>query len=231
MAGVILPTNRNFRNLTGQQFGRLTVLEYAGRRNKRTLWLCQCECGNLKTVQVSSLDRGTTLSCGCLRRSRPWRHGGVGTREYACWCDMKGRCRTPTHSCYADYGGRGIRVCAGWADSFAHFKAVMGPRPSPAHSLERIDNGRGYECGECEECRERGVSLNCRWATMAEQNRNRRGNHLITHGGVTLCLMDWAHRLGIKFVTLDGRLRTGWTVERAFTTPVKHKRGYVSLGP
>lgn len=98
--------------------------------------------------------------------------------EYQCWQDMRRRCLNPKRRDYARYGGRGIKVCDRWA-SFATFLADMGPRPSPKHSLDRIDNLGHYEPG------------NCKWATAAEQTRNRRSNLHVTIDGVTKVAADW----------------------------------------
>lgn len=147
------------------------------------------------------------------------------TPEYACWWAMRDRCNNQSHPHYQDYGGRGIRVCERWAESLAAFREDMGPRPSPRHSVDRIDNTKGYDCGKCPDCDSRGAKPNCRWATATEQMRNRRDNQMLTHEGMTLWVGDWARLLGINRVTLKGRLRAGWSVEKAFTTPVDHKKG------
>lgn len=120
---------------------------------------------------------------------------------------MRNRCRNPKYPMYHRYGGRGIVVCERWND-FANFFADMGPRPSPSHTLERINNDGNYEPG------------NVRWATTAEQNRNTGQNVLLTFGGKTQTMIDWAIELGMKYSTLQSRIWKGWTVERALTTPV-----------
>ena len=142
--------------------------------------------------------------------------GWSSTPAYKSWANMLQRCTNPNNPAFADYGGRGITCCVRW-ETFAYFYADMGDRP-PGLTLERIDNERGYEPG------------NCRWATRAEQNRNRRGRRLLTHNGETLRISEWAQRLGIAEPKLRERLDKGWPLELALTLPpskhnsVKRKR-------
>jgi hypothetical protein len=163
-----LPTDRRFVDLTGKRFGRLTVLSYQGRpKPSFHVWQCGCDCGNETVIEGSRLKSGKAKSCGCLRRelsaARRLRHGRTDTAEHNTWIGMKGRCYNPANPKFYRYGGRGITVCERWRDNFENFAADMGPRPSPLHSIDRIDNDRGYEPG------------NCRWATQLEQQRNRGG--------------------------------------------------------
>lgn len=130
------------------------------------------------------------------------KHGLAGTAEHNIWCGMRKRCNNPHDRLYPYYGGRGIRVCERWSD-FATFLADMGPRPSPVHSVERRDNGHGYEPG------------NCYWATRIEQMRNRRGNLYVTYRGETLCVAAWAERLGIDHNTIRRRIKRGQPPELA----------------
>lgn len=120
---------------------------------------------------------------------------------------MKSRCENPRNARYADYGGRGITVCDRWKDSFENFIADMGPPPTPSHSIEREDNSRGYEPG------------NCRWATDIEQGNNQRSNVLIEYNGKTQTIAQWARELGMNYQTLRQRIQKyGWSVERAFSS-------------
>jgi hypothetical protein len=155
------------------RFGRLTVICEAEPQGKYRRALCQCDCGAERAVHTFSLTSGKTLSCGCYHSDiqrdvgravgkANRRHGRKETPEYRAWSAMKGRCLDPKHRAYRNYGARGITVCAEWVASFEAFHRAMGDRPSPDHSLDRIDNDRGY-CPD-----------NCRWATSSEQNRNRR---------------------------------------------------------
>lgn len=157
------------REMVGETFGRLTVVEFAGyvRRSgaRYRQWRCRCLCGNESVALTGSLTSGNTQSCGCRKRdeaaARLTRHGGKHTPEYAVWNGMRKRCENPRNAKYADYGGRGIKVCDRWRD-FAVFMSDMGPRPSPKHSIDRRDNNRGYE------------PENCAWVLRDEQNRNQR---------------------------------------------------------
>ena len=143
-------------DIAGQQFGRLRVISREGTSSSRkTLWLCECACGNTALVTSNQLRRGRTNSCGCLR------HGYTKTPTYNAWCGAKKRCCNTQDKDYKNYGGRGIRVCARWLESFENFLKDMGERPA-GKSLDRIDVDGDYELS------------NCRWATASEQAQNRR---------------------------------------------------------
>lgn len=170
------------------------------------------------------MRRGETKSCGCLRYdTRATLTHGKSTMyvdgkrraqpEYDAWIRMKHRCQPgdKDHRCYYD---RGIRVCSEWENDFMSFYRHIGPRPSSKHSVDRIDNDRGYEPG------------NVRWATRQEQSRNSRVVTWITFRGETKTVGDWAKYLDIKLSTLTNRLNMlGWSVEDAFTTVVRKCNG------
>lgn len=137
--------------------------------------------------------------------------------EYKAWVDLKQRCFNPRHARYADYGGRGITVCQRLRNNFEAFFRELGPRPQGRFTLERIDNNGHYNCGRCADCKAHGYLANCRWATYHDQTRNRRSNVMLTHKGVTLCLTDWAKRIGMDRMTLTQRLRRGWPVMAALS--------------
>jgi hypothetical protein len=126
--------------------------------------------------------------------------------EYSCWKQMVYRCTNPEHPSYPRYGGRGITVCDEWL-VYENFLRDMGPRPSEDLTIERIDNNAGYFPG------------NVRWASHADQQRNRRCNRYLEHDGRRMVITDWAREVGISLQSLQKRLRNGWSVERALTTP------------
>jgi hypothetical protein len=212
-------------DLTGQQFGRLTAISFAGRNTRgASLWNCRCICGNECVVRLSNLQSGNTKSCGCLARNSrmtPWHltHGESGcggTRrpspEYAAWQQMQQRCYNKDYPCYLNYGSRGISVCSEWRKSYPAFLKDVGRRPSPKHSLDRIDNDGNYEPG------------NVRWATAAEQARNHRNTILIGRlGNKSICLEDVIKVCGISGSTVRGRLKRGWTLEKAIYAPAKNR--------
>lgn len=159
---------RTASNITGQRFGRLIALSRVGTaKNKSPIWLFQCDCGVQTSTRIDVVRSGTAQSCGCFNKERSSEtnkiHGCSYNRtpEYNIWLGMRRRCLDENNKDYHYYGGRGIKICAEW-DDFARFLEDMGPRPTPDHSIDRIDNEGDYE------------KSNCRWATDTEQIHNRR---------------------------------------------------------
>lgn len=198
----------------GQRFGRLVLVRLAEPeriiKGKRYYWLCACDCGNEVIVRADKLKSGNTTSCKCVQHSTgagKGKHNGWRSPEYVTWLKMKGRCCNESSDKYAEYGGRGIKVCDRWLDSFPAFLEDMGKKPTPAHTIERIDNDKGYS------------PENCRWATRKEQQRNRRTCHYLTHDGKTLSIAEWAEVTGIVANTIANRIFNGWSTEQALTIP------------
>lgn len=216
------------RDLTGFAVGQLTVESPAGKINGCYAWNCRCHCGNLVVVRAFSLTgKKPTRSCGCLQLKSATTHGlstGVDKFIYDVHRQMIDRCTNPDNTAFSNYGGRGIVVCQRWM-SLECFVSDVGEPPSRKHSLDRFPNNDGnYSCGNCDQCKANGWGANWRWATRTQQNRNRRDNRLITFQGETLCLSEWAERIGLRTQALWTRLNTHkWTLERALTTP-KAKR-------
>ncbi len=205
------------KNITGRVLFRWTVMSFAGTRQRGAYWLCRCECGTIREVSSATLLHGRSKSCGCLHREvlseLNAKHGGCDSPEYSSWKGMIARCTNADRKGYDDYGGRGITVCERWSgeNGFDNFISDMGPKPSPAHSIDRFpDNDGNYEPG------------NCRWATEGQQKRNMRSNRMVTFRGKTLCITDWAKEIGIAKETLRARFRKGWSIERALTIPAQN---------
>lgn len=202
--GIVVPRSARFKDITGQRFGRIVVKRLHGRKGRQgaLTWWCLCDCGKEFEVAGTKLKAGNTTSCGCAKIDRLTKHGMSGIPEHAVWMSILQRCDNPSSPAWSYYGGRGIRVCERWRE-FANFLDDMGRRPSHRHSIDRIDNDGNYEPG------------NCRWATMQEQCRNTRRTHFITIDGETLCVEDWAIRMGTKPSTIRSRLWRRWPEHEA----------------
>lgn len=205
----------------GMKIWRLKLLYVAGKGQKKR-WLCRCECLAIKEICPSELRNNRTVSCGCFHKdwlsSTKRKHGESGegpnpSPEYKAWNTMKHRCYNPRDISFHNYGGRGIEVCKEWRESFEVFLRDVGRKPSPEHSLDRIENDHGYEPG------------NVRWATREEQNRNKRNTKLLNWSGEYKTLTEWASVVGMRQSVLWKRIyRGGWSLERALTEPLRQVR-------
>lgn len=194
-------------DLTGETFGRWTVLKRSPLNDRRGKpnWECVCMCGTHQVVNGGNLRTGKSTSCGCWKDEKTatrnkrlkTKHGMRNTPEYRIWCGIKTRCFNSKVREYPLYGGRGITMHAAWAQDFTAFFAYVGERPSEAHSLDRIDNEGNYEPN------------NVRWVTAKEQANNMRTNLLITHEGKTQTLSQWADETGVPYETLRWRYKNG----------------------
>lgn len=205
-------------DLTGLRFGRLTVIEFSHKDEKRYYcWLCKCDCGNTIIVRGSSLSRSNTKSCGCLMRDtsrntcikRNTTHGGTGTKLYDVWQSMRGRVNNYNDKHYKDYGGRGVTVCNEWAEYESFFKWSKKNGYKEGLYIDRINNNGNYE------------PSNCRWVTNKKNCNNKRNNRLIEYNGDIKTLQEWADLHNIKRTTLCTRLKCGCNVDMALNKPVK----------
>lgn len=195
--------------MIGKRFGRLTVIAEAGREsNGGFSWVCQCDCGQItKPISGGNLRRNIIKSCGCLRReiavergSATRKHGMYNTRIHYIWANMKSRCYNPKNSHFDSYGARGITVCEEWLNSFeAFYDWAMSSGYADNLTIDRIDVNGNY-CPE-----------NCRWATIADQNRNKRNSIHIEIDGKTQTLSQWAKESGVPKSTISYRYKHGKT--------------------
>jgi hypothetical protein len=185
------------KDMTGKRFGRLIVKNSAGiDRRGQYAWECQCDCGEVITVGGSHLRTNHTNSCGCIRietiSKNARTHGLSKTKTYKLWANMVQRCTNPENNSFKHYGGRGIAVCERWME-FDNFITDMG-HPTKGMTLDRRDNNGNYE------------PANCRWASVKEQQNNKRSNHIVTYNGKQMTLAQVADAAGIPYPRLRSRL-------------------------
>jgi hypothetical protein len=201
-------------NMEGLQFARWTVIERGENDSEgRVRWICKCVCGNTGLVLGKLLRNSHSRSCGCLLKdwlsatytTHGHSKGAKGhtkrSSEYNIWADIKQRCRNKDDKGYPNYGGRGIKMCDEWYNSFELFLKDVGVRPSPEHSLDRINNDGDYE------------PSNCRWATRDVQSRNKRTNIWVEHNGQRMIITDWAIYFGISIRKFNNGIKKGKTHE------------------
>lgn len=216
--------DKDYKDPESKIYGRLTTIgpRFLLPRGKkvyhRAYVVCQCECGSCTVVDSLKLKSGHTQSCGCLQSERTsaanTKHGMRDVPEYTVWNNMRRRCNYKGSGRYYCYGARGITVCPEWDnidDGFQNFYNHMGPRPSPRHEIER-KNVNGNYCPE-----------NCCWLPKEDQARNKRATVNITYNDKTQCVTAWAEELGVNAETLYSRIKSGWSVEKVLTTPVKKR--------
>lgn len=200
------------KDITGKTFGDLTVVTREGRQGTNTTWRCQCSCGNVHVVRRDRLLSGDIKSCGC-KNTKKLKHGLSGTRIYNIWHGMLDRCYNEKAVSYNNYGGKGIAVCDRWKESIDNFIEDMGMPPSDEHTLDRLENSDGYHRD------------NCRWATPEEQGNNRSTNVVLEHGARKQTIAQWSRETGLTEDAIRHRLKRGWSVERALTTPARKCHG------
>lgn len=209
--------NGKLIDITGQQIGGVLVLCLLPGSPRHYKWLCRCACGGEFEARSARLRLGETKSCRACSLARKTKHGHArkgGKRHelYNTWAGMISRCENPNEPGYRYYGARGIAVCKRWRTSFEVFLADMGERPSPEHSIDRVNVDENYE------------PTNCRWATKTEQIENKRNRLRITFNGTTQLVSQWAAQTGLPYQTLQCRLKRGWSPERALTQAIQHRR-------
>ena len=190
------------KDLTGQKFGRLTVIKYVGCGK----WLCKCICGNEKIIRGDKLKSGNTKSCGCITKTK---NGESKTRLCRIYKAMISRCYNPNNNRYKYYGLKGIKVCKEWLEDYQSFKSWANANGYNKNlTIDRIDCDGNYQ------------PSNCRWITYLEQNKNRKVTLKYLYNNQYYTLMEWSKILNINYKKLHQRLKKlKWSVERAFNTP------------
>ena len=201
-------------DLTGKKFGKLEVIGVHDTGSRKTYYVCQCDCGNVKVVRADALISGATKSCGCIKKEQDkanltanHSHKMSGTRIYETWQDMKRRCYNKQNARYDRYGGRGITVCDEWLNNFQSFYDwAISNGYSDDLTIDRIDNDGNYE------------PSNCRWSTAKEQCNNRGSNINITIGNATKSLMCWCEIFNVDYKKVYARYkRNGYEgIDRLF---------------
>lgn len=194
----------------GRRFGKLVAIRELPRERGMRKWRLRCDCGNvIEVLQKSFCSGGAKRSCGCAHKKPQASHGLSKTPEYRAWINMKTRCLDANTPYYRIWGGRGITVHQEWINNFESFLGHVGKRPSPRHSLDRIDVNGNYEPG------------NVRWATATAQSRNLRTNRKVRLGGRDMTLADAVERAPVPYNTVLYRLKRGWSIEDAVTLPAR----------
>lgn len=187
-----MSSNTIRKDMTGERYGRLTVVKLAchGSKNTPAKWLCKCDCGNYTEVRRAHLVNGNIKSCGCYNRENSkkvhTKHDKSYSKLYRIWAGMKARCNNPKNTVYKYYGGKGVRVCEEWLDSSNFIKWALENGYKEGLTIDRIDSNGIYE------------PSNCRWATMKVQNNNTSQNHFETINGVRRTISEWADFLGVR---------------------------------
>ena len=211
-----IKVGEKFKDITGQKFNHLTVVELESNLNQKAIWKCQCDCGNFKNVNGKDLKSGHTKSCGCLQkktkivRSKNQRIAKNQDRLKQEWYSMKNRCLSTYHG-HKGYYDRGITVCQEWIESYSNFKNwALANGYNDNLTLDRINNNKGYS------------PQNCRWATQKEQANNKTTNVFITYNGKTQTMKQWCDELELSYGTIRARRRNGKEGADLFA-PVKKK--------
>jgi hypothetical protein len=207
-----------FINLKNEKLGRLSVVEVVSRNTKgEYIWKCHCDCGNYVNILGGDLRRGHTTSCGCYRKERQieanTHHGKSSTRLFLIWESMRKRTTNKNDVSYKNYGGRGITVCPEWQKFMPFYNWAMTHGYEDNLTIDRKNVNGNYE------------PSNCQWATVKQQSNNRRNNIIITFNGETHNLKQWSEILKVSYKALFHRIKRGWSIEKALSTPVRQNPG------
>ncbi len=206
-------SNSFYNDLTGQRFGRLTVMEFVPMESPHSYWQCMCDCGNKTIARGTHLQSGNVTSCGCISIQRRYKHGKSQSRIYKIWVGMKNRCYNPNNRSYKRYGGRGIIMCEEWKTNFTAFRDwALAHGYDETLSIDRIDVDGNYE------------PSNCRWSNAKQQSRNRTTTTKVIYKGEELSVVEAAEKTGIDVRVLYTRYYAGDRGERLFRPIKKNKK-------
>lgn len=212
-------TTKKLIDITGQRYGRLTVIKREGSHNGYPLWECKCDCGNTYYAVGGNLRGGRTQSCGCIVKDKMAKtlkrksteKDKTRTRLYATYNTMMQRCYNDKTKSYNAYGGRGIKICNGWRNSFQSFyKWAIRNGYKKGLELDRKDNNGDYK------------PRNCHYITKQENAWNRRDSHYVTVNGITKPITVWARDIGVAHGTIHGAIRRGISAESYIEKKLAH---------
>lgn len=208
--------NKCYKNTINKKFGLLKVIDFSHRDNTHTYWICLCDCGNKITATRNSLQRKSTKSCGCYKKQifikNITTHKMSNTSQYKVWHAMMQRCYNKSCKAYKNYGMRGILVDKNWHDFITWFNDFGCKKINKNDTIERIDNNKEYS------------KENCRWASILEQQQNKRTVTSLTYNNETMSIMAWSRRFCIPKNTVYYRLKNGWSFEECFIYKSKSKQ-------
>ncbi|SNY19276.1 hypothetical protein SAMN06265827_10592 [Orenia metallireducens] len=197
----------------GDRYGRWTIIKEVEKLVGSRRFLCKCDCGTVKEVSLTHMRNGRSKSCGCYKKKKVTKHGEGHSRLYQIWCDIKQRCLNESCDSYKNYGDRGITFCKEWSEFKNFRKWALSNGYKNNLTIERIDVNSNYS------------PSNCKWITKSEQSMNRRNSIEITYKNKTKPLKEWVailpDELNLNYNTIFSRLDRGWSIEKAFETPLK----------
>ena len=207
--------SKDYNSYIGSKYNMLTIVGICDHvKGTHRKCKCMCECGNVITADICNVVSGNTKSCGCLRSIRSAEHGfkpvhwETKTRLHTIWDGMRRRCYEKSNKDYCRYGERGIRVCDDWMDYTKFSSWAKANGYADGLTIDRIDTNGDY-CPD-----------NCRWATVMEQNNNRRSNHIVIYNGQQHTIAEWSRITGIPPKTLRYRIVSNWDLEDVFHAPI-----------